>query len=938
MNSVSLRSSLCRRLMPLVCSALVALISLPALALHPQITKLNGKSTESRASNEFGTAVAVTERWIAVGDPGHGEKGAGAGTVHIFNARNGRYVKRLFGSDTGTGDSFGKSVAVCGNRLLVGAPDRNDSGNFSGAAYLFDIARGVEIAKLTSGTAEAFEYFGTSVALSESAAVVGAVGGDGQAVDSGTIQVFDPTDGSLKVFLAAGLPNTPFQPNDGATGDEFGAAVALCDRLLFVGAPAASADAGKVYLFDLATGIRMRTTNNPGGANAARFGQAVAADGGKLAVGAPNDDEIASGAGAGYFYNAIEGSLFGKWTDENGQADDALGSSVSINSGLILFGAESAEGFQSTSGKAFLVDAGSGDLLQELFTSDGKANDFFGSAVAICGNLAVVGAPGVDSISEGPDIGAAYFFRPVGGPLPMVTLAKVRDFAPGTEEADFRILRDAGINGDGEAIFCGQLIGPGSGGGRDKGIWHTLEGGVDLAVKSRDDLSALGPEFIGARSTNIYLPVMNASNRGIFQSRMAGAGVNGTNNLVLLQYHDGLGVSPLLRTGTDIPELDLGNGPARLQVFREVIQTGNFDNVSVSYILRKGIGGVNGGNDSGILSVTSAGTVSDFSAREGASDGNGGTLRQFFGRAAAGRSSYVNFGGFHVPNGETTPVQGLFFDRVANSAKGVSATAQTPVPDAVDAEFFRAFTGETNDTGGYAIFRALLGGSGAAGANEGLWDEEESITLYRRGSGIAPGPDPNGGLATDALLQVEEGVVVNRILKFWPVGSDGSIVLVKLRGPGVTAANDCALFFHDATQDVYLRLMREGDPVCDWDCPKIRAIQRVDVHPVDGRYVIVAALTGSPTRNQALFTGQARFGLMATQSALRLPHLKLRKGTLFDSGYSQATTLRSIVLQESTDRTGAGGKGLSHSINNNGDIITCLQFDNGGKELVVGRP
>ncbi len=919
-----------------LCAALLSLAP-SARALHPQISKLSGKSSASRANNEFGTSVAVTERWIAVGDPGHAEKGAGAGAVHIFDARNGRYVRRIFGDDTGAGDSFGTSVAVCGNRLVVGAPNRTDGAGFSGAAYLFDLARGQQIAKLTPETPEAFDFFGFSVAISDAAIVVGATGGDGMVDDTGTITLFDPRDGARLDYDPTGLANVPFIPNDGATGDEFGSAVALCGNLLFVGAPAASSDAGKVYLFDLATGLRIRTTANPGGANAARFGAALSAEGGLLAVGAPNDDEIASGAGAGYLYDAVTGVLRGKLTNPGGQAGDALGGAVSISGGLGLIGAREADGFQGNTGSAYLVDAASGSLLATLQANDGKTNDFYGAAVAICGNVAVVGAPGTDSTLEGPDLGSVYFHRPVGGPLPMMTLAKTRDFAPGTEEADFRILRDAGINGDGEVIFCGQLMGPGSGGGRDKGIWHTIEGSVDLAVKSRDDLGALGPEFTGARATNLYLPVMNAGNRGIFQSRLAGPGVNGTNNLALLQYHEGLGVSSLLRTGTDIALLDQGAGPPRLQVFREVLQTANFDNVSVSYLLRRGPGGVTPANDTGILSVSSSGVVTDVSAREGESNGDGGTLRQFFGRAAVGRSNYVNFGAFHVPDGGTRPEQGLFYDEVGGPGD-VSADSSTPVPGGGAEEFFRAFTGETNDTDGYALYRAIVAGNGATGANnEGLWDEETNRNLYRKGSGVEFGPDPNGGSPGD-LPQLEDGVVIHRILKFWPVGSDGTITLVKLRGPGVNGSNDCALFFHDATADVYLRLMREGDPVCDWDCPKVRAIQRVEVHPQDGRYVIVAALTGSPRRNQALFTGQARFGLLNTQSALRLPQMKLRKGTLYDSGFSQATTLRSILLRESTDRTGAGGKGLSHSINNNGEVVLDLQFDNGARELVVGQP
>ncbi|MCB1231970.1 MAG: hypothetical protein KDN19_17000 [Verrucomicrobiae bacterium] len=922
----------------LIVSLALLLVAERADALHPQITKLHGKSSESRANSNFGSAVAVTERWIIVGDPNHGQKGFQAGAVHIFNVRNGRYVRRIYGDDTVAGDGFGSSVAVCGNRLLVGAPNRTESASFCGTAYLFDLVSGRQIAKLTPSSPAAFDFFGTSVAVSDDFAVVGAPGADGSTSDSGSVSVFDAKTGDPITFSTSGtLPNPPFKPADGASGDDFGAAVALCGHLLFVGAPNADASAGKVYLFDVTTGVRLRTRTNPGGANSARFGETVSTEGGLLVVGAPTDDEVAGGAGAAYLFDAYTGVQRIKFTDAAGQLGDRFGSAVCVSGGLILVGSEQAPGAASGTGAAFLYDAASGARLEELTAPDGKTNDFFGHAVAVCGNVAVIGASEAGDDVE-PAQGAAYFYRPIGGPLPMQTLAKMRDFAPGTEEADFRILRDVGINPDGEAIFCAQLTGPGSGGGTDKGVWHTLEGPVDLAVKSRTDLSAVAIDFNNVRSTALFGPVMNQGNRGIFQSRLVGTGVNGTNNLAILQKQASLPVSSLLRTGTDITQL----GDARIQIFREVLQNANVDAVTVSYLLRRGPGGITSIDDTGILSVNASGLVTDFSARENATIGTGASavdLRQFFGRATAGRGNYATFGAYCSQASGGPSKQGLFYDQIGNSDDGVTALAMTLIPDATGEEFYRTFTGETNTSDTRSIYRAVLTGADVSGANnEGLWDEDGYYQIFRKGSGVADGPDPDGLGGDEPIRPLDENVVVNRILKFWPVGSNGSIALVKLRGPGVNASNDCALFFCDSTENVYVKLMREGDSVCDWDCPKIRNIQRVEVNPQDGRYAIVVGLTGGAARNQALFTGMARFGLLHTQSALRMPSMKLRKGTHYDSGYSQATTLRSILLDESTDRTGAGGKGLKQSLNNNGDLVLSLQFNNGAKELVIGNP
>ena len=58
---------------------------------------------------------------------------------------------------------------------------------------------------------------------------------------------------------------------------------------------------------------------------------------------------------------------------------------------------------------------GTWHLLEQLFASDGSANDYFGTSVAISGNTVVVGAFADDS-GANTDQGSAYIFeRDQGG-------------------------------------------------------------------------------------------------------------------------------------------------------------------------------------------------------------------------------------------------------------------------------------------------------------------------------------------------------------------------------------------------------------------------------------------------------------------------------------------------------------------------------------------
>lgn len=117
----------------------------------------------------FGFSVAVSGDTVIVGAPASDDNGAGAGAAYLFDA-DGTETK-LTANDGAAGDGFGWSVALSGTTALIGAPFDGDNGEFSGSAYLFDADGSVE--KLTASDGEAGDQFGSSVALSDAAALVG---------------------------------------------------------------------------------------------------------------------------------------------------------------------------------------------------------------------------------------------------------------------------------------------------------------------------------------------------------------------------------------------------------------------------------------------------------------------------------------------------------------------------------------------------------------------------------------------------------------------------------------------------------------------------------------------------------------------------------------------------------------------------------------------
>ena len=114
----------------------------------------------------------------------------------------------------------------------------------------------------------------------------------------------------------------------------------------------------------------------------------------------------------------------------DGAANDQFGWSVGISGNTVVVGAPSHSLSHTDQGAAYVFvmpDGGWGDMTQtaELAASDGAANDYFGSSVAISGNTIVVGADGA-TVNGNPHQGAAYVFvEPNGGWQNMTETAKL---------------------------------------------------------------------------------------------------------------------------------------------------------------------------------------------------------------------------------------------------------------------------------------------------------------------------------------------------------------------------------------------------------------------------------------------------------------------------------------------------------------------------------
>lgn len=203
---------------------------------------------------------------------------------------------------------------------------------------------------------------------------------------------------------------------DAEAFDAFGAALAFDGTTAIIGAALGDDDgtnSGAAYLFDAltATPIAKLTAGDADGLD--RFGVSVDIADGKAIVGSYFDDDLGSDSGSAYVFDASTGQQLVKLRAVDGAANDRFGGAVGLSGNVAIVGAALDDDDGSRSGSAYLFDATTGAHLFKLTALDAATDDRFGTAVAIDGTAALVGSLRDDDL--GDDSGAAWVFDTTNG-------------------------------------------------------------------------------------------------------------------------------------------------------------------------------------------------------------------------------------------------------------------------------------------------------------------------------------------------------------------------------------------------------------------------------------------------------------------------------------------------------------------------------------------
>jgi len=396
-------------------------------AADPAIVTDNQRimANDADENAKFGSSIAISGNTAVVGAAGvnRTDGGVPAGVAYIFINDGTQWVEqaKLVLPDGQGRDLFVSSVAISGDTVLVGALQAGDGD--TGAAYIFTRNGNAWIQQdmLIASDAAEGDSFGSSVAISGETIIVGASTDDDEARNSGSAYVFIQTDNtwSEQAKLSASDP--------GLRG-YFGSSAVISGDTVVIGAPSFFDDQGAVYVFkrngivwseeaklqpssvlerslssddttpDRQVRIRRNARNY--------FGHSIAFSDNTIVAGSSGEDARGSDSGAVYVFtkNGTEWSEQAKLLSDP-EDKGGFGDSVAFSEDTLI-----ASGSVYDSAYLFTRSGNTWNQQGKLKPSSQPEGGSLGDSIALSGDVVMVGDTGGLGEEGTPRIGSVYVF------------------------------------------------------------------------------------------------------------------------------------------------------------------------------------------------------------------------------------------------------------------------------------------------------------------------------------------------------------------------------------------------------------------------------------------------------------------------------------------------------------------------------------------------
>lgn len=298
------------------------------------------------ANDQFGISVSISGNYAIVGawqDAIGANAGQGSASIYRFNGTSWVLMQKITDATGTADDSFGCSVTISGNRAIVGAFFEQVGANTvqgSASIYQFNGTTWVLMQKITDAAGVAGDRFGYSVSLSGNYAIIGAPGYDLDPafgyVDFGAAHIYQ-YNGTNWVSMQK-IQGT------GSTGDWFGVSVSIDGSYAIVGAYQSDLSQNKpdqgaavIFRYDGNSWVMTQTMYNMDGKPYDKFGNSVAISGDYAVVGIYNHDSgsnaVQADVGAAIIYRRM-GAAWQRiqyLTDPGANTEDWFGFSVALD-------------------------------------------------------------------------------------------------------------------------------------------------------------------------------------------------------------------------------------------------------------------------------------------------------------------------------------------------------------------------------------------------------------------------------------------------------------------------------------------------------------------------------------------------------------------------------------------------------------------------------
>ena len=364
-------------------------------------------------------------------------------------------------------DHRGRSVSLSadGTRVAIGAPNNDGNGTDAGHVSIFELSgrRWIQLGQDIDGEAARDQsgYYSVSLSADGNRVAIGAHQNDGNGSAAGHVRIYE-LSGNTWIQLGRDIDGE-------AAGDRSGTSVSLSadGNRVAIGAPwndENGTDAGHVRIYRLSGRRWIQLGQDIDGEAAgdwSGWSVSLSADGNRVAIGARYNDENRNWAGHVRIYGLSGNSWIQLGQDIDGEADgDGSGFSVSLSAdgNRVAIGTPGNDGNGTLAGHVRIYELSGNTWIQLGQDIDGEAaGDQSGYSVSLSadGNRVAIGAPYNDG--NGPDAGHVRIYELSGNSW--VQLGQDIDGEAAGDESG----RSVSLSADGNRVAIGARDNDGRG-------------------------------------------------------------------------------------------------------------------------------------------------------------------------------------------------------------------------------------------------------------------------------------------------------------------------------------------------------------------------------------------------------------------------------------------------------------------------------------------